>query len=152
VTVPADYSAVTLSMTPSEISQTSLALQFAVEEVASSLEVINTTITALALGWAGDTATQAKDFVDQWLAAMTSLFGSQDGATPGVLADVVTILADAAGDYSGAEQAVVSMFSGLSSALAPGSGGSASSAPIPAGASVTDGSLSAVGESNWTAV
>ena len=97
MTVPADYSAVTLTMTPSEISQTSLALQFAVEEVASSLEVINTTVTALALGWAGTTATQAKDFVDQWLAAMTSLFGSQDGATQGVLDEVVTILATCRG-------------------------------------------------------
>ncbi len=151
MTVPADYNSVTLSMTPSEISQTSLALQFAVEEVASSLEVINATITDLALGWAGNTAAQAKDFVDQWLAAMTSLFGSQDGATKGVLDEVVTILATAAGDYSGAEQAVVSMFSSLSSALAPGSGGSDNSALIPAGTSVTDGSLSAVGESNWTA-
>jgi uncharacterized protein YukE len=151
VTVPADYNAVNLSMTPSEISQTSMALQLAVEEVVSSLEVINTTLSDLALGWAGSTATEAKDFIDQWLAAMTNLFGSDKGATQGVLNQVMTILANAAGNYSSAEQSVVSMFSALSSALTSAPGGS-DTAPIPAGTPVTDGSLSAVGESNWTAL
>src|SRR5579859_40036 len=151
MTVPADYNAVNLSMAPLEISQTSLALQLAVEEVVSSLEVINTTLSDLARGWAGNTATQAKDFTDQWLAAMTNLFGSDKGATQGVLNQVMTILANAAGNYSSAEQSVVSMFSALSSALTSTAGGSGT-APIPAGTSVTDGSLSAVGESNWTAL
>ncbi|HEY2579812.1 MAG TPA: hypothetical protein VGI74_26165 [Streptosporangiaceae bacterium] len=151
MTVPADYNAVNLSMTPSEISQTSMALQLAVEEVVSSLEVINTTLSDLALGWAGSTATEAKDFIDQWLAAMTNLFGSDKGATQGVLNQVMTILANAAGNYSSAEQSVVSMFSALSSALTSAPGGS-DTAPIPAGTPVTDGSLSAVGESNWTAL
>ena len=114
MTVPADYNAVNLSMAPSAISQTSLALQLAVEEVVSSLEVINTTLNDLALGWAGSTATEAKDFIDQWLAAMTNLCGSAKGATQGVLNQVMTILANAAGNYSSAEQSVVSMFSALS--------------------------------------
>jgi uncharacterized protein YukE len=151
VTVPADYNAVNLSMAPAEISQTSLALQLAVEEVVSSLEVINTTLSDLALGWAGSTATEAKDFIDQWLAAMTNLFGSDKSATQGVLNQVMTILANAAGNYSSAEQSVVSMFGALSSALTAAPSGS-DTTPIPAGSPVTDGSLSAVGESNWTAL
>jgi uncharacterized protein YukE len=152
VTVPAEYNAVSLSMTPSEVSDTGLALGLAADEVISALNSINTTLGNLELGWAGTTATEAKDFVDQWTAAMTNLFGSQKDASGGVLNQAIITLTTAAGNYSDAEQSIVTMFNSLSSSLASATGGGSDTTPIPAGNSITDGSQSAVGESDWTAL
>jgi uncharacterized protein YukE len=152
VTVPAEYNAVNLSMTPSEISDTGIALELAADEVISALNSINTTLGNLQLGWAGTTATEAKDFVDQWTAAMTNLFGSKKDASGGVLNQAITTLTTAAGNYADAEQSVAAMFNSLSSSLGSATGGGSDTTPIPASPSVTDGSQSAVGESNWTAL
>ncbi len=149
--LPADYNAVNLTMTPAEISSTSQALGLAVDEVISSLDVINSTLNDLALGWAGTTAAEVKDFGDQWTAAMDNLFGSGKKTSVGVLDQVITALATAADNYSSTEQSVAAMFNALDSSLSVKTPGGSDTTPIPAGTSVTDGSQSAVGETNWTA-
>lgn len=159
MTIPADYNAVSMRVTPSELSTAADAIKSLVGLVANELTSIGDTLTNLELGWDGSTAAEAKSFSSQWMAAMTELFGPPDGSSghsgqasyPGVLNAVVTGLEAAAGNYSAAESAIESMFGALSSQLGAAGQGSGQD-PIPAGTSITDGSLSAVGEINWTAI
>jgi hypothetical protein len=152
VTVPADYNAVSLSMTPSEISDTGMALGLAADEIITALNSINATLGDLALGGVGTTATEAKDFVHQWTAAMTNLFGSKKSPSAGVLNQAITTLMVAGGNYQAAETNISDWFNALSSSLTSASSGGANTGPIAAGSDVTDGKLSAVGEINWTAL
>jgi hypothetical protein len=154
VTVPANYNAVSLTIAPTMVYQTGLNLKTTVSDIVDALTSIGNTLTDLQLGWDGATAAEAKDFASQWTACMTNLLGNGDpnatGANMGVLNQAIAALITAGGNYGAAEQSVQSMFTSLSSQLT-GPGGGSDTAAIPPGSSLTDGSLSAVGEINWTA-
>ena len=164
MTVPAEYNAVSLIISPTEIYDAGLNVQTAAEDVINALKTINDTLDALQLGWDGTTAAEAKDFSDQWTAAMTNLFGDDSkgkGASTttttgtagmGVLSQVIETLLTAGGNYGSAEGNVTSMFTSLSSGLSVAGGGSDDTAPMPPGSPVSDGTLSSVGEINWTAL
>jgi hypothetical protein len=154
MTVPAEYNDVSLSISPTGIYDIGLNVKTTGEEVISALQKINNTLNDLQLGWNGTSAAEAKDFADQWTAAMTNLFGdgSGDSSGAGVLNQVIATLLTAGGNYGAADGNVASMFNSLASGLSAPGGGGPDSAPIPAGGPLTDGSLSSVGETGWTAI
>jgi|HubBroStandDraft_1064217.scaffolds.fasta_scaffold26802_4 hypothetical protein len=154
MTIPADYNAATLHIVPWDVYNAGQIVQNAAEDIIGALTVIGDTLNKLQLGWVGTSAAEAKSFGDEWTAAMTNLFGSNADPSSGVLNQVIVTLFTAAGNYTASEQAITSMFASMASSLpSPYARTLASDAPAPAegpGVSVTDGSMSAVGEIGWT--
>jgi len=149
---PGSYDDVTITVTPKDLSDAATTVAGCVGNIVDSLNAIDDTISGLKLGWAGATATEATDFYNQWKAAMGQMFGTKDQPAQGVLNMIVFALKAAANNYNAADTAVVSMFSGFGQHLTPAGEGGDSTAPIPAGDTIADGAVSAVGESNWTSV
>jgi uncharacterized protein YukE len=157
MTVPASYDAVTMTVNPGLLQMSGDMIQDAAEDIVTALNTIDNTLSNLQLGWAGQTAQEAEDFGDQWMAAMTGLFGNANNPKSGVMDQVIVALLTAAGNFSNAEDAVISMFGQLAMGIVNGSSGSSGSDtdPIlaPTGtAAQPDGNLSAVGEIGWTSI
>jgi uncharacterized protein YukE len=148
--VPADYSAITLTVVPTELATAATIVDAAVTEVVTCLNSIDDTLNGLELGWNGSTAAEAKDFGDQWAAAMAQMFGTKGHASDGVLNMVIFALKSSANNYNAAEDAIVGMFSKFGATFVPS--GADGTGPIAAGDTIANGSLSAVGESNWSAL
>jgi uncharacterized protein YukE len=153
MTIPATYDAVTLNVVPWDIYNAAQTVDLAVNDVIDALQSIGTTLSHLQLGWVGTSAAEAQSFGDEWTAAMTNLFGSTADPTAGVLSQVVVALYTAAGNYSGAEQGITTMFASLANAIPYSTG--ASNGPAPAvgpetDTSVTDPTQTAIGFSSWT--
>jgi uncharacterized protein YukE len=152
VTVPASYDNVTLSVEPGPLMMAADMIKDAADSTIAALNTIGNTLDDLQLGWDGTTAAEAKDFSDQWLAAMNGMFGTTKNPQNGVMNQVIAALMSEAGNASSAENSIVQMFASLQAMLA----GSALStpapdtAPMPAGTSGTfDMSLTAITEINW---
>jgi len=150
--LPNDYNFATMSVEPGPINFGSDMINDSVQSIVDALNAINGALSDLKLGWAGQTAAEARDFSDQWKNAMTGLFGSgsggQSGAPHGVMNQVIVALRTASGNFSNAEIAITQMFKQLSGGLA--SSNAADTDPIPAGPTVYDPSQTAVAEINWT--
>lgn len=151
MTVPADYDGVTMTVEPGPLQMSADMIEDAAEDIVAALNSINTTLSNLQLGWDGNTAAEAQDFSNQWMAAMTGMFGSESDPQSGVMNQVIIALLTAAGNCSSAENAIVKMFGTLSSELGSSSSGSGTG-PIAAGTTVTDPTLTAVAETTWTSI
>ncbi len=143
------YDTATLNVSPGQLYYSSEMLTGAATDVVDALNSINATLNGLQLGWAGTTAAEAKDFADEWTAAMVALFGNGKDTDQGTLNQMITLVATAAGNFGGAEQAITQMFTGMYDTLTTHQLASAN-APIPALNTMLDATQSAVGESNWS--
>jgi hypothetical protein len=141
-----------MSVEPGPLNFAADSIGDATNGIVSALNTIGTTLSGLQLSWNGDAASEAQDFANQWMSAMTGLFGSDSNPQSGVMNQVIIALLTAAGNYSSSEESITSMFTQLASAIPAGSGGGSDTAPIPAGTDAPDASLSAVAEINWTSV
>ncbi len=155
MTVPAEYNDVALRISPASVYEIGNNIQAAVGNVIDALGSITSTLNGLQLGWVGSTATEAKQFTDQWTAAMTNLFGvgpasGNGSASMGVLQQVIAALMTVGGNYGVAETGIVSMFNSLAAGTTTDKNTSTSSSTGgPTATSVTDPSQSSVGEINW---
>ncbi|WP_405883137.1 WXG100 family type VII secretion target [Streptomyces sp. NBC_01136] len=82
-----------------------------VADVIDKLEDVLTQVKDLT-GWAGDSATEAQDFIDRWHSATEELIGSKQ-KPDGVLQRVVKGLATATANYEAAEDFAIKIFSGF---------------------------------------
>jgi hypothetical protein len=152
VTVPASYDNVTLSVEPGPLMMAADMIKGAADDVVAALNTINSTLNDLQLGWDGTTAAEAQDFADQWLAAMTGMFGTSKDPNSGVMNQVITALMSEVGNASSGENSIVQMFATLQAILTAGalSTPAPDTAPLPAGTGGTfDMSLTAITEINW---
>lgn len=152
MTVPANYDAVTMSVEPGPLNYAADSIGDATNSIISALNSIGNALSGLRLSWNGDASSEATDFADQWLSAMTGLFGSDSNPQSGVINQVIIALLTAAGNYSSSEESLTSMFTQLASSISAGPNDGSDTAPIPAGTDTPDASLSAVAEINWTSV
>ncbi|MCM2417767.1 WXG100 family type VII secretion target [Streptomyces sp. RKAG293] len=129
-----DYSLDTIAVAPELLMTAATEVTTAVHGIVDSLTAINTGLAELQLGWAGDTASKAKEFSDQWNACMTEMFGSKGHTADGVLNRLVDALSGARSNYDGAEDYIINVlfnpFTTLLNAAPP--------PPPPAGAPPTD--------------
>lgn len=151
MTVPASYDTVTMTVEPGFLNFAADMIEGSTNNIISALNTIGNTLTGLQLSWNGASASEAQDFANQWMNAMTGLFGSQANPQSGVINQVIIALLTAAGNYSSGEESITQMFTQLSSSIPAASGGS-DTAPIPAGTDTPNGNLSAIAEINWTAI
>jgi uncharacterized protein YukE len=95
------------------------------QTVSDALNSIADIWNGLALGWVGDSASEAQDFNAKWSSAITALFGPP-GDSPsnpsGALNQIANAVANAAVNYGEAEDANLKMFEQY------GSGGSSTGA------------------------
>lgn len=91
----------------------------------------------LSLGWNGNSAAEAKDFMDRFSANLHSLFGTTAAPSSGVLPRMATAAGLAAVNFGGTEDAVMRIFDSLSESLDPNAprprlhGAPIPGAPIP---------------------
>lgn len=152
MTVPAAYDAVTMSIEPGAINFAADGIKDLVQGVVSALNTIGTTLSGLQLSWNGDAAGEAQDFANQWMNAMTGLFGSEGDPKSGVMNQVIIAMLTATGNYSACEESVSKMFMEFAGSMLTGSGGGSATAPIPAGTAQPNGNLSAIAEVGWTSI
>jgi uncharacterized protein YukE len=154
--VPYIYNDIDLDINQDLISAMSTRVLNAVTDIVHSLETINTTLGALKLGWAGQTAAEVQHFGDRWQYIMAQLFGTVPNPQDGVLNIVATALQTAADNYGNAEDSITKMFSKLAGELTSAGPNSDPTGqdqkPIPAGAVMDDPTVSAVSETNWSAL
>lgn len=120
--VPADYDAVTMTVAPVDLITAGQQITAAVTEIVDCLNAIDNTLDGLQLGWAGSTAAEAKDFGDQWSAAMIQMFGTKAAPGEGVMNVVIFALMSAGNNYDAAEDAICQMFNGFGTKLSPAAG------------------------------
>ncbi|MEU3460560.1 WXG100 family type VII secretion target [Streptomyces sp. NPDC006733] len=142
------YDTVIITVTPEDLLTAATTVSQAIVRIVHDLSDINGTLGELQLGWAGDTATKAQEFSDQWSACMTEMFGRKDHAADGILNRLVDALAGARGNYDATESYVVDqLFGPLTTALnAPPTPGAAP----PPDTTVNDPTLTAVSETFGT--
>jgi WXG100 family type VII secretion target len=145
------YDDQTLTIEPGSLNFAADAIHDAAQAVQDSLGNISSALANLALSWTGDAADSAQDFATQWTAAMAGLYGTEGNPSAGVINQVTTALVTAAANYSSAESTITNMFTTLSSQLGTAPSGD-DTAPIQAGTTTPDATLSAVAETNWTSV
>jgi hypothetical protein len=133
----ADYDSSNIYIDPDGLKTKADALLGHAQNVVDSLTNITNTLTNLQLGWAGQTADEARDFGDRWEAVMGELFGSGDHPEDGVMNAIVDGLLVTRGDFSKAEHALEQMFTQFSNDLASG-GGRGSGTPSSAPPSIND--------------
>jgi uncharacterized protein YukE len=150
--VPSDYSEITMTVSPTMITQAATIVEAAVTEIVNCLNSIDDTLGDLKLGWDGNTAAEAHDFTTKWTAAMTQMFGTKGNASSGVLNLVIFGLKSAANNYDAAETGIINMFSTFGNAFAPTGQSGDSTAVIPAGNTIADGTLTAVSETDWSSI
>ena len=141
--INADYDAANLYIDPDGLKGRADALLALGKDVVDSLVNIENTLSSLQLGWAGQTAEEAKDFGDRWETVMKELFGSNDHPETGVLNGVVDGLLITRADFSLAENALVQFFQKFGETLA---GGGQSTTPTSPPPSITDLNLTAITE------
>jgi hypothetical protein len=111
------------------------------QAVADSIDRINKTWNDLKLGWMGDTADEAKAFVDRWNVVMGELFGSDEHPEKGALNEIVTGVLTTAWIFGQTEHTLAEFFNDFKNGLA-GGGGPSDTPP----SSVTDTTNTAVTE------
>jgi hypothetical protein len=127
MTAPALYNNFNITVTPEDLKRAGVDISGAdksktggwVGEIVDNLEAIGEAITDLKLGWAGETAEEAKAFFDTWTMAMYRLFGSKKYPKDGTLGVIGSALQYAGNNYDAAEDYIVNTFSALSTALSP---------------------------------
>jgi len=146
-----NYDSATVRVDPQTVDDCAIVLQSAAQEMVNLLEDINTTLSNLALGWAGQTADEAQEMNNAWTTVMTDLFGSSDqshgtpdAAAEGVIGVMLSGLTMVAAGFSQAEMGLVKMFQDFYSSLTSGS--SDTTTPTSAPQSVTDPTNTAVTE------
>jgi hypothetical protein len=112
------------------------------QTIADSIDRINNIWSELKLGWMGNTADEAKDYIDRWNAVMDELFGSEKHPEKGVLNAIVEGVLTTAANFAVMEHSLFEFFTKFQQGLAGGSGSSDDSTPK----SITDSSSTAVSE------
>ncbi|MDH2393567.1 hypothetical protein QCN29_33355 [Streptomyces sp. HNM0663] len=120
----ADYDVSSLYIDPTGLSDSSQRLLAHAKEVADAIGAINTTLSGLALGWAGRTQLEVDTMNNQWTSTMHGLFGTEDSPESGVLNVMAAgVMAVAAGNAQ-SEVALTEMFQKfLLGVDSPGDGG-----------------------------
>jgi hypothetical protein len=78
--------------------------------VAEAIGRIHNIWQGLELGWAGQTAVEAQDFGNRWVASITGLFGTEGDEDSGALVRLQKAVAQAAINYAVTEDTVWRMF------------------------------------------
>ncbi|MFK4222301.1 hypothetical protein [Streptomyces sp. NPDC019890] len=120
----ADYDVSSLYIDPTGLSDSSQKLLAHAKEVADTIGAINSTLSGLALGWAGKTQEEVDRMNNQWTSTMRGLFGTEDAPESGVLNVMAAgVMAVAAGNAQ-TEVALAEMFQKfLQDVDSPGDGG-----------------------------
>lgn len=142
----ADYDVSSLYIDPTGLSDSSQKLLAHAKEVADTIGAINSTLSGLALGWAGRTQEEVDRMNNQWTSTMRGLFGTEDAPESGVLNVMAAgVMAVAAGNAQ-TEVALAEMFRQfLQGVDSPGDGGAT---PGSAPQDMTDYNLTAV-SADW---
>ncbi|WP_372346729.1 WXG100 family type VII secretion target [Streptomyces sp. KL116D] len=80
-----DYDTSVLSIDPRLVEEISKALLALADQMVDHIEAVADAAFHLELSWAGDTAQEAKRFMDRWNGVMRELFGSKKHPEDGVL-------------------------------------------------------------------
>ncbi|MFB6892567.1 WXG100 family type VII secretion target [Kitasatospora sp. NPDC056327] len=147
------YNLVKLAIPLQEMTKARTDVENSLRSIVDSLVAIETVLGELRLGWAGQTADQAKELFDQWNACMTELIGTRSAdrpdGTPGAFPRLMTALGSAAANYDRAEDFVVTkLFGPLTAAIGspPAGAGGPNGYNPPAKDPVTDPRYGVVGE------
>jgi len=140
----ADYDAATLSVDPETMNNYINVLTSQAEDVGNLLESVNSTLSALQLGWAGTTADEVQQINDSWTTVMTELFGTQDNPQEGVINVILGGLLQVAAGYSQTEQALAQMWQQFYNQLLSASQSPPASTPSSAPANINNPNDSAV--------
>ncbi|MEU2246870.1 hypothetical protein [Streptomyces sp. NPDC019224] len=112
-----------------------------VGEISDTLKTLFNTLSALELGWQGQTQAEAKKFADRLDACLTTLLGTDDeDAKYSVLNRVAVALSSSGNNYLLAEDAVVKMFTEFGANI------SRSGDASGAGTSINDATRTAISE------
>ncbi|MGW3181532.1 WXG100 family type VII secretion target [Kitasatospora sp. NPDC001119] len=126
--VTPDYDTVKLTIPLHEMAAAKTTVETSLNNILDSLVTIEQTLADLKLGWAGQTADQAKAIFDQWNACMAELVGTKTKAKPdgadGVFQRLMIAVGSAAANYDHAEDFIVTkLFAPLTAAIgAPSTG------------------------------
>jgi uncharacterized protein YukE len=125
-----DYSAWTIAFSSEQLQDTSNKLTSLATGIANQLEDIINTLDDLSLSWVGQSQQLENTYNQEWQAAVATLFGTSKNPEKGVLVQVASALASAAGNYAAGEYwgqgAYLQFMIGLTS------GGGNTSSPPPA--------------------
>lgn len=109
--IPATYDNSSLSIDPASMDNAAQNIQDLVETIGMGIQAIGQTLSDLTLSWAGQSASQAQQYNDEWTDAVNKLLGTQKDPDSGALNTLVDGVKYAAQNYSETEDNVTSMFS-----------------------------------------
>jgi hypothetical protein len=125
VSVPDDYSSVSIAVSCSELTEANLAILDVLRVIAECVNNVNTTLTDLTLQWwYGQSSSTAQGYIDTWNNAVQGVFGTQQNPSLGIFGRLAMGLGSAAGNYATAEQWITNAFYGMESGLYSSGGGS----------------------------
>lgn len=150
-----DYDTASISVFPNTLVRLATGLNTDATDVADTLGRINKQTSDLALGWAGRTEQEAKDFSDRWMRVMGELFGTEKKPDDGVLNAIVDGLGEVADGFAKTEYALLDVFQKFQDSVGmpndQGTSGSAAPTPNLPPPDVTDPAASAITEVWWGA-
>ena len=119
--IPATYNSSTINVDPESLQDAATNVYNLVNDIATCLGSINTTLSNLTLSWAGQSASDAQTYNNEWNTAVQNLFGTQNDPDIGALSILTNGLNQAAANYSGVEDAIVNMYNSFASGFSSGS-------------------------------
>lgn len=141
--INADYDSSLIQVNPDGLNMKAKTLESLAQDVQTSLVNIEHALASLQLGWAGKTASEAKDFQGRWDTAMRELFGSDDHPETGVLNAIVDGVLTVQANFAIAETALVSFFNEFGQGL---SGGGDTPTPTSPPPNIDDVQITAITE------
>ena len=125
MSVPANYDTVRLNVNPQHLHDSAGQLEANVAEINDALGDVITSLGDLKLSWTGPASDSASDFNQRWGAAMTTLFGTQDDPSQGVLNVMTDGLLGAAQNYGSNEYQIKQMYQKFNDLMNGSSSGAA---------------------------
>lgn len=131
--IPANYDSSSLSIDPGSINETAQNIENLVDAIELGVEAISQTLSDLTLSWAGQSASQAQQYNDEWNNAVTKLLGSQQDPSSGALNSLINGINYAAQNYSETENSIQGMFSKFAAGGSSSAGAAIDDPSGPAG-------------------
>lgn len=117
-----DYDAVeSFSVDPNSLVASARKIKDHTETIIDSLLSIENTLDQLSLGWAGQTADEARDFGHRWQAISWELFGTEQAPERGVLAVIASGVGTVGDLFARTERSLVDFFDTFGQGLVGGS-------------------------------
>jgi hypothetical protein len=116
--IPTTYNSTTISVDTGQLAVALASINTAVNDIATNLTNIDTTLSGLNLNWLGQASSQAQTYNDAWNNVLQMLYGATDSQgnvtdNDGALGVLVSGLDQAINNYNANEQAVIGLFNGF---------------------------------------